>query len=184
MPNTVTNVSAGKPKIGGAVSIAPLGTALPTDATTALASGYQSLGYVSEDGVTNSNSPDSDTLKAWGGDVVLTFLNSKEDTFTLTFIEALNTNVLKLVYGDGNVTGDLTNGISITANSEEVDEVVMVIDMILRNGVLKRIVIPDAKMSELGDIVYADEEAIGYETTMQAMPDSAGNTHYEYIKAA
>ena len=184
MPNTVTNVSAGKPKIGGAVSVAPLGTALPTDATTALASEYRSLGYVSEDGVTNSNSPDSDTLKAWGGDVVLTFLNSKEDKFTLTFIEALNTDVLKLVYGDGNVTGDLTNGISVTANSEEVDEVVMVIDMILRNGVLKRIVIPDAKMSELGDIVYADEEAIGYETTMQAMPDSAGNTHYEYIKAA
>lgn len=184
MPNTVTNVSAGKPKVGGAVFVAPIGTTLPVNATATLDAAYAALGYVSEDGVTNSNSPDSDTLKAWGGDVVLTFLNSKEDTFTLTFIEALNVDVLKLVYGDNNVTGDLTNGISITANSSEVEEKIVVIDMILRGGVLKRIVIPDAKLSELGDIVYADEEAIGYETTLQCMPDSSGNTHYEYIKSA
>ena len=31
------------------------------------------------------------------------------------------------------------------------------------------------------DIVYKDSEAIGYETTLKATPDSSGQTHYEYI---
>ena len=51
MPTDVTKVTAGKPKVGGALFRAPAGTALPTDAVTALAEAYKCLGYVSEDGV-------------------------------------------------------------------------------------------------------------------------------------
>ena len=56
MANTVANVSAGKPAVGGAVFVAPTGTTLPTDATTALGSAFKALGYCSDDGLTNSNS--------------------------------------------------------------------------------------------------------------------------------
>ena len=37
---TVSNVSAGKPKVSGAVFRAPLGTTLPTDATTSLGNAF------------------------------------------------------------------------------------------------------------------------------------------------
>jgi len=83
MPTDVTKVTAGKPKVGGALFRAPAGTALPTDAVTALAEAYKCLGYVSEDGVTNSTSIDSDEIKAWGGDTVLTPQTGKTDTFKL-----------------------------------------------------------------------------------------------------
>ena len=36
MATTATNVTVGKPKVGGAVHWAPLGTTLPTSATAAL----------------------------------------------------------------------------------------------------------------------------------------------------
>lgn len=181
MPSS-SNVSAGKPKVTGAIFIAPVGTTLPTDSTTALATAFVELGYASDAGVVNSESRETETIKAWGGDTVLKPFTGKEDTFKFTLIEALNVNALKLVYGDSNVTGDLTNGISIKSAAEDLDYHSFVIEMVL-NGAIKRIVIPSAKVTEVGDITYADGEAIGYDTTLSAVPDAAGGTHYEYIKA-
>lgn len=181
MPSS-TNVSAGKPKVAGAIFMAPIGTTLPTDSTTSLASAFVELGYASEDGVTNSESRESETIKAWGGDTVLKPFTGKEDTFSFTLIEALNVNALKLVYGDSNVTGDLTNGITIKSASEDLESHSFVIEMVL-NGAIKRIVIPSAKVTEVGEITYADGEAIGYDTTLTAVPDASGATHYEYVKA-
>lgn len=184
MANTVTNVSAGKPKVSGAIYRAPLssGLVLPTDATTALGTDFKALGYVSDDGLTNTNSPDSETIKAWGGDTVLTIQTEKPDEFQLTLIEVLNTDVLAAVYGSSNVSGSLTSGITVKANADEPEEAAWVIDMVMRGGVLKRIVIPDGKVTEIGDIEYTDEDAVGYELTVQAMPDASGQTHYEYIQ--
>lgn len=179
---TATNVSTGKPKVTGAVYRAPLGTTLPTDAISALNSAFKHLGYVSEDGVVNSNSPETDNIKAWGGDTVLGLQTEKPDTYKMTLIEVLNKDVLEAVYTTENVSGTLETGITVKANAKEMEEACWVIDMVLRGNVFKRHVLPDAKISELGDITYKDDEAIGYEITLMAMMDSSGQSHYEYIK--
>ncbi|MBR4743545.1 MAG: phage tail protein [Oscillospiraceae bacterium] len=182
MAQTVNNVSAAKPAVGGAVSVAATSATLPTS-TGGTLTGFTNLGYISEDGLKNANSPESEEIKAWGGDVVLTPLTGKKDTFTFTLIEALNLEVLKVIYGSSNATGtSLSSGYTVNAKAAEMEAHAWVIDMILRNNVAKRVVIPDGVISEIGEVTYADGEAIGYEITVTAFPNSSGVTHYEYIK--
>lgn len=175
-------VTAGKPRTAGSVYRAATTATKPTDATTSLGAAFTSLGYISEDGLANNNSPETENIKAWGGDIVLNTLTGKEDTFTFKLIEAINKDVLAAVYGSSNVSGTLSGGISVSAKSAESEAAMYVFDMILKGGVLKRIVVPNATVSEVAEITYKDNEAVGYEITITAVPDSSGITHYEYIK--
>lgn len=181
MANQPKYVTSAKPKVGGSIYSAPIGTALPTDATTALNAAFKCLGYVSDDGVQNSDDRKTTDIKSWGGDIVNSVQTEKTDTFKYTLIEALNVDVLKEIYGDSNVTGDLDTGITVKSNSTELDEHVIVIEMVLRNNVLKRIVLPSAKVTDVGEIKYKDGDNVGYETTVTCFPDDNSNTHYEYI---
>ena len=180
MANTVTNVSAGKPNATGSIYRAPLGTTLPTDASTALNEAFVCLGYASDDGVKNEHSTE-DTIKAWGGDVVYT---TKEDKFTFTLIESINADVLKAAHGSDNVTGAISTGITVAVNDKNEAPTSWVIEMLLNHDTLKRIVIPKGIVTEVGEIEYKDEDVIGYELTVVAGEDGSGNTHYEYIKTA
>ena len=182
MSNNANNVAVGKPKVGGAVFVAPIGTSLPTDATSSIAAAFNDLGYISDSGVVNSNTMETQSFKAWGGDPVYDALTGKTDTYKMTFIEATNLDVLKVVYGSDNVTGTLESGITIKANSKDQASQSFCIDTVLRDGTLKRIVIPNGKVTAVGDITYNDSTLVGYETTISAYPDSQGNTHYDYVK--
>lgn len=180
--NGAQNVSAGKPKVGGAIRVAPFGTKLPTDAISELDEAFKNLGYASEDGLTNEDSIESEEIKAWGGDTVMVVQTNKTDRFNFTLIESINLEVLKFVYGPGNVSGILDTGITVKSNAAEMPVYSLVIDMILNGSVLKRVVIPQAKIAEKGEISYVDNEATGFPLTIQATPDGEGNTHYDYIQ--
>lgn len=182
MANTVANVSTGRPNVAGAIYVESASTStLPTAADAAL-TGFTSLGYVSEDGVTNANTFSSTTIKEWGGSNVLTLDNDYADTFKFTLIESLNSAVLKEVFGDDNVTGSLTTGITVKAKAGAHDTKKWVIDMVMRGDVAKRICIPAASITAISEISYKADEAVGYEITLTCLADSTGVTHYEYIK--
>lgn len=185
MPNAM-NVTAGKPDVKGSVYRAPLGTTLPESVDDELDSAFEEMGYISDAGLTNSNSASNTSVKAWGGDPVLDVQTEKPDTYKMAFIEATNEHVLKLVYGDENVSGALETGLTVRANSKEQKEQVLVIDMILKGGARKRCVLPDCKVTQVADIVYNDSSPVGYDTTISCYPfeDWEGDTHREFILGA
>lgn len=182
MANNSTNVATGKAKVSGAIYKAPLkeGLVIPTDATTELSEDFECLGLVSEDGLTNGRSSETQDFKDWNGNVVYSSLTSQDDTFKFTLIEVLNVLVLKTAYGDDNVSEDLSGNISIKVTAKDLPSCAWVIETML-NGRAKRIVLPNAKVSEVADVVYKADSLMGYETTVKAAPDAAGYTHYEYI---
>lgn len=180
-------VTTGKPKKGGAIFVAPLGTPLPTSTSEKLNAAFLDLGYMSDAGVVNDNSATSNDVKAWGGKIVLSTQTEKKDTYKYTMIEALNINVLKAVYGDENVSENGESSgreIIVKANDDEQEEHCWVIDQIMKNGSAKRIVIPNGKITSVGEVTYNDTTPVGYETTVTCFPDSYGQTHYEYITIA
>lgn len=169
MANTVDYVSTGKPAGVGAVWRAPKGTTLPATVDATLDAAFKCLGYCSEDGYTQSTSISTENLKAWGGDIVDTPQTEKIETHKFKAIESLNVDVLKAAYGDDNVSGTAATGITVRHNANDQKACVYVVDMLLRDGGKQRTVIPNAKLTNLGDVVYKDNEATGYEMTFTAL---------------
>lgn len=173
---TADNVSVGKPQAAGGIFAAPIGTPAPSDAVSPLGESFVNLGYVNEDGLTNAIETDSEEIKEWGGNTVLTVQTSRTETFTFTFIESLNTEVLKQVFGAVNVTDG-----SVKHNGLPRGRQLYVFEILLTGDRRKRIVVPNAEITELGETVYKAGEPIGYECTLSAFPDAEGNTAYEYV---
>ena len=109
---------------------------------------------------------------------MLSLMTERPDTFQCTLIEALNVEVLKTVYGADNVTGTLETGITVKASADDLPFYAYVVEMVLKNNVKKRVVIPCGTVTSVGDITYADGTAVGYQTTITAIADTDGKTHY------
>lgn len=183
--NNTENVSTGKGKVSGYAYVAPKGTAAPTDATTTLAATFVNLGYISEDGLTNSIETDIENKTDWNGDTVLTMTTSREETFQFTLMETKGA-VLKEVFGDDNVditekSGDTPEAIVARGKNSERSDKVYVFEVVLTNNRIERIVVPKGKVTEVGEIAYQSGENLGYEITITALPDADGNTSYRYI---
>jgi hypothetical protein len=178
--NDASNVSFGKPKATGAVFVAPAGTTVPTNATSTLDAAFNGLGYVSEDGLVNGTETDTESVVAWGGTKVLEGQTTFSETFMVNLIET-NANALKVFYGEDNVVVSGDN-ITVKQNGAPLPNLVVVFELVLSGGRIKRIVVPNAQVVDRsGEVTYVDGEPISYPALFQAYPDADGNTHIEYI---
>jgi hypothetical protein len=178
MANTASNVLAGTPLATGGVLLGALTAAAPTTAAGAL-TGFTAAGYIGEDGVVEANERSTDRIRAWGGDTVKVVQTEHNVTYTFTFLETLNSEVLKAVYGDDNVTttGSLHE---VRVNSATLPHKSYVFEV--KDGDAKiRIYVPDGQITEVGEITYSDSEVIGYEVTVEAFADELGNKAYKYL---
>lgn len=179
------NVVAGRPKPNGAIFRAPLGTALPTDETTALNAAFLPQGYAHEDGLERAINKAYETIRAWGGDEVKRSRTELTVELTFTLIEAANGNVAKTIFGDDAVTitpATISAGtkIAVAYAGEDPDDSTWVFDLKDGNHV-RRIVCPIAQVvTEDFTQTFSDSEVIGYPVTLSLRADGSGNYFYEY----
>ena len=183
MANMASNVSVGKPQAAGGIWLAPAGSTLPVDATTALDAAFASAGYISDKGLVNDASIKSKDVQDWSGDTVLTVITSYSETFAFTFIET-NPTTLKARFGDSNVTIDKTTGLAIVTHQKPSSTgLIYVFEIALTGDRVKRIVVPNATISDVDKVTYDSGDAIGYGVTLTANPSELinGGTAREFI---
>jgi hypothetical protein len=181
MANETKNVLAGTPLVSGGILVGALTDAAPTDAATALAAGFKATGYIGEDGLTETVDRSTDKIRAWGGDTVKVVQSDFSVTYQFTFLETLNTDVLKAVYGDDNVTvtaATATAGTlrTVLINGDKLPQKSYVFE-VKDDDARIRIYVPKGQVIEVGDVTYNDTDVIGYQVTIEAFKDATLNAN-------
>lgn len=179
MANNSANVSAAKPKATGAIWWAPADTAAPTDASTALGNTFKSVGYVSEDGLTEKETRSYEKHKAWGGDTVASSQTEYAKAYSFKMIET-NEVTMKIRYGEENVTADKDGKVTqVKHNSKELPEGVWVVEMIIADRICRKVMF-DGRIEEIGDITYNDGNLVAYDVTIGLLPGKNGDYEIDY----
>ena len=184
MPVALKSIFAGGPDqlVTGAINSAPAGTALPTDETTALNAAFKDSGYISDSGLKIGTNQSNTEITDWSGNVVRDILQSYGNSLTWEHLE-WNEESLKNFLGDNNVTAVKTTGspTKITAkfNGDEMPTKEWVFN--IKDGIRKlRVVVPNGKVSERGEISFTKGDAVKLPITLKTYPDASGNHIYVY----
>lgn len=173
-------VTVGAALATGAIWVAPQGTTLPTDATTAKGEGFTLLGYTSDAGVQFSESSTNNAIHAWEARMEV-YNVRPEYTESISFMPIqYNQDVLELIWGPGRVTVDETTGaISAQHSGDTLEPVCIVIETSPREGIVKRYC-GTYQLQERGEQTMDGTQVDGRQLTFNAIADAAGVTTYEY----
>lgn len=183
--NDNRNINIGKPAgVTGAAFRSPLGTAVPTNETTAKNVLFKNVGYLSDAGVVRAIGETSTSIKAWGGSIVRKVSSDHDVTYQFTMLETLNPEAAKTFYGDSNVTTTAGTGSTSTKTAivvkANVSQKNAWIFELADSPAIGRIVVPNGEVTARGDVSWVDTATVAYSVTVTAYEDSAGNKAYEY----
>jgi hypothetical protein len=171
-PATELDAELARLGVTGALRTAPLGTTLPVG-LTAYTTPFVNLGYISDDGITESQSEDRQEFTPWqSASPIRTEVTKGVTTFHATLWES-NWDTISLYYRVG--LADATVGTGPDAGVVTIDQKgkpkqdlrVFAVDVV--DGVYaRRMLVPMGEVTERGDIVYKSDTLIGYEVTITA----------------
>jgi len=179
-PNAA-NVAVGKPKATGGVYAGSTSATLPANATASIDAALVALGYVAEDGLTQTKGGDVTQIRAWGGDVVKVVRTTDDLSYSFSLMEAANKTVLSELFGSANVTWtDAFGGVKVTINGDQLDNRAWVFEM-LDGDTAIRIVVPNGKLDGNYTTTFVDGSAATFPVNLIAFNDASGNKAYMYL---
>lgn len=166
-------INADEVRVAGAghIWVGPAGTALPTDATTALDAAYVDMGYVTEDGVSFSFSRETENLNAWQGDK-LRVLSTEEPAEVSFALMQTNDHILPLALGGGTVTEESEGEYKFTPPAKGTNtERTIVIEFNDGEDIHYRYCIPRAQIEGEVSFTLQRGEALTYPLTFGVLDD-------------
>ena len=180
MPNVdKSNITMGRPTPGGAMYWAPLGTTLPTDASTKLSTipAFTSLGYVTQDGLKVSVKESVDDIIEWGGTIVGSNSKSYKKTYEFALLESSREAALQFRFGVNNVVVGADGSLTVADDAQPLPAGVFVCDTLQTNGDkprIKRQVLGYAQLTDRsGDQTYSDKDPVSIPAVVTAFPFDA-----------
>jgi hypothetical protein len=185
MAVSAANVLVGAPDQAttGAILSAPIGTALPTTATTAINIAFTDSGYVSDKGLQLSPKRNTNGINDWSGAEIRKILQSFAGELKWEHLE-INLASLKNSFGDDNVTATAKN----LAHGNQLAVKMGAYELPRKSWVFKikdgdtriLVVVPDGQVTETGELSFVKSDAIKLPVTLSCYPDATGNSVYLY----
>lgn len=170
--NDATEITVGN---SGQVYVAPVGSTLPTDPTAAPDAAFFGLGYISEDGVTFSTTPDITDFRAWQSRQAVRRELNQQDLQAGFALTQWNEESVVLAFGGGEITSPST-GIyryDFPDPGDALDERAMVVDV--QDGDRNmRIVIPRGNITDATETQFRRSEMALLPITFRALQPTDG----------
>lgn len=187
MPNT-SEVRVGAPdqKVTGAIKHAALGTAIPdlsdvTKSAVTLDNAFTGNEYVSEDGLTLTPSRSTADIKDWSGATVRKVLESFDGTLNWTMIST-NAAALGIAFGEENIetaAATTTDGAKAKAALGAYLPDPQAWVFLMKDGDARIVIaVPNGQITDVGEITFASNAAVGWPVTLSTYPDEDGNSIY------
>ncbi len=169
------------------VSVAPVGSTLPTDATSALDAAFDEVGLVSDSGFTRGRTENVTEVFDAAGRKVRTFRSQSARTFTFTTLED-NETVRTLTEPGALVDTTDPTETSYTVHDAPPARRAVVLEFDDTNtagdAITRRVVIEEAEVVPSGQPVLVDGQIEGQEFTVSTMKNAAGVHYVEYVTVA
>lgn len=181
----VLQIVAPSPRTAGGVMRGNVGATLPTTAIGAISDvSVKDLGIIGDSGLTRAEDRSNSEQYDWGGNLIAVLQERYGLTLTFSFLQVMNADVNKAVFGNSNVTvtpATTTSGqeLRVLMNSKLLDMGSWIFDGMYQN-VNMRLVVPLARITALGDVQWVHSALCKYDVTLKPFPDAAGNHAYQY----
>lgn len=180
--------TVGKPVDGGCVwfNFDPDNATLPTNATIKMSTlaGFESVGEISDDGLSFTKSVTADKKKGWHNETILSAVSDEERTVKMTLVEPNRPTAAKAYYGAANVEADTDGSVKHIKDVAGTSiAVAAVVDELETNGKLRRTVIPKMTIDSFDDVSHKAGDLLGYGITGTILK-KAGETALKHIYRA
>ncbi|MFD4921141.1 phage tail protein [Streptomyces goshikiensis] len=160
--------------------VAPTGTTAPASPLLQPAAPWMPLGCISDDGLTQGFDEDSQEFTPWGLTSPLrTQITKSLRTFKLTAWETSRTTVQSLQYRIPAASLAPVSGLtSFAETASPVPDRRAFWFAIFDGNTSRGFYVPQGEISDRSDVTHKADAMAGFEWTITAYPDSAGNTVY------